>query len=62
MPTDETRKLLRTFGVAVTTLEDAVTGGAPATEISEAAARARELLTELEALIARLQQQAGSQG
>lgn len=54
MPTDDTRKLLRTFGVAVTTLEDAVQGEAPAEEIADAARQARKLLAELTALIERL--------
>lgn len=59
MPTDDTRKLLRTFGVAVTTLEDAVINRAPAAEIEEAERSARAVLTDVEALIARLRQQAG---
>ncbi|MNC90024.1 hypothetical protein D3C83_60590 [compost metagenome] len=49
--------MLRTFGVAVTTLEDAVIDGAPAGDIAEAAGRARTLLAEMEALIERLRQQ-----
>ena len=38
MPSDETRRVLRTFGVAVTTYEDAVEAGAPADEIDKAEA------------------------
>lgn len=57
MPTDETRQLLRTFGVAVTTLEDAVTNRAPAATIEEAERRVRTLLVQLEALIERLGEQ-----
>lgn len=59
MPTDDTRKLLRTFGVAVTTLEDAVINRAPAAEIEEAERYARAVLTDVEALLMRLRQQAG---
>ena len=59
MPTDDTRKLLRTFGVAMTTLEDAVINRAPADEIEEAERRARAVLTDVEALIGRLREQAG---
>jgi hypothetical protein len=29
MPSDETRRLLKLFGVAVTSLEDAIDGGKP---------------------------------
>lgn len=54
MPTDETRQLLRTFGVAVTTLEDAVINRAPADTIEEAEKRVRTLMVQLEALIERL--------
>ena len=41
MPSDETRRLLRTFGVAVTQFEDAVSSGAPANEIKQAEDEAR---------------------
>jgi hypothetical protein len=60
MPSDETRKLLRSFGVAITTLEDAVHGKAAAEEIAEAERQARRLLTEVTALIERLQQGSNS--
>lgn len=56
MPTDETRRLLKTFGVAVTTLEDAVHGRASADEIAEAQRQAHTLLAELTALVERLGQ------
>lgn len=56
MPSDETRRLLRTFGVAVTTLEDAVDSKAPAEEIRKAERQARTLLAEVTALIERLDQ------
>ena len=57
MPSDETRRLLKTFGVAVTTLEDAVHNGAPAVEVERAEQQARALLGELTALVERLRQQ-----
>jgi len=47
MPSDETRRLLKLFGVAVTSLEDAIDGKAPMDEImkwdQEVAERMREL-------------------
>jgi hypothetical protein len=54
MPTDETRRLLRTFGVAVTHYEDAVSSGASAEEIQKAEEEARSRLTEIQALLDRL--------
>ena len=54
MPSDETRRLLRTFGVAVTQFEDAVSSGAPADEIQKAEAEARTRLNEVKALLDRL--------
>ena len=54
MPTDETRRLLRTLGVAVTQFEDAVISGAPADEIQQAEDEARLRLTEVKALLDRL--------
>jgi hypothetical protein len=54
MPSDETRRLLRTFGVAVTQFEDAVSSGAPANEIKQAGDEARARLHEIEALFQRL--------
>ncbi|HEY7166780.1 MAG TPA: hypothetical protein VIB79_19600 [Candidatus Binatia bacterium] len=54
MPTDETRRLLRTFGVAVTNYEDAVNNGAPAENIREAEAEATSTLKEIQALLQRL--------
>jgi hypothetical protein len=54
MPTDETRRLLRTLGVAVTQFEDAVSSGAPADEIHQAEEEARLRLTEVKALLDRL--------
>ena len=54
MPSDETRRVLKTFGVAVTTYEDAVEGGAPADEIDKAETEYRATLSEVTALIERL--------
>jgi hypothetical protein len=54
MPSDETRRLLRTFGVAVTQFEDALSSGAPADEIKRAEDEARNRLDEIKALLDRL--------
>ena len=54
MPTDETRRLLRIFGVAVTEYEDAVNNRAPAEEVKKDEAEVRTRLREIEALIERL--------
>jgi hypothetical protein len=54
MPSDETRRLLRTLGVAVTQFEDAVSSGAPAAEIQKAEDQARLRLTDVKALLDRL--------
>jgi hypothetical protein len=54
MPSDETRRLLRTFGVAVTQFEDAVSGGLSAEEIQKAEDQARTCLSEIKAVIDRL--------
>lgn len=54
MPSDETRRLLRTFGVAVTAYEDAVRNKSSTEEILDAEAEARARLQEVTALIDRL--------
>ena len=54
MPSDETRRVLKLFGVAVTTYEDAVETGVPAEEITKAESELRRGLTEVTALIDRL--------
>jgi hypothetical protein len=54
MPTDETRRVLRVFGVAVTAYEDAVNEAAPAEEVRKAEAEVRARLEEVTALIERL--------
>lgn len=57
MPSDETRRLLKLFGVAVTRLEDAIDGRKPVAEIMECdrelADRTRELLAFVERLRSR---------
>jgi hypothetical protein len=54
MPSDETRRVLKMFGVAVTTYEDAVEAGAPADQIDKAEAEFRATLSEVTTLIERL--------
>jgi hypothetical protein len=54
MPSYETRRLLRTLGVAVTQFEDAVSSGATADEIQQAEEEARLRLTQVKALLDRL--------
>jgi hypothetical protein len=54
MPTDETRRLLKVFGVAVTAFEDAVDKNAPPEELRKAEAEARTRLEEVTVLIERL--------
>ena len=51
MPSDETRRLLKLFGVAVTTFEDRLERGAPAEEITAAEAELDNRLREISALI-----------
>ena len=54
MPTDETRRVLKVFGVAVTAYEDAVDKGAPLEEVRKAEAEVRTRLEEVTGLIERL--------
>ena len=54
MPTDETRRVLKVFGVAVTAYEDAVDKGAPPEEVRKAEAEVRASLEEVTGLIERL--------
>ena len=54
MPTDETRRVLKVFGVAVTAYEDAVDKGAAPEEVRKAEAEVRTRLEEVTALIERL--------
>lgn len=57
MPSDETRRILKVFGVAVTNLEDAIDAGKPLAEIvkwdTEVAERTREVLSLVERLRSR---------
>jgi hypothetical protein len=57
MPSDETRRLLKLFGVAVTNLEDAIDGKAPFEEImkwdAELADRTRDIIDLVERLRSR---------
>ena len=57
MPSDETRRVLKVFGVAVTNLEDAVDRKAPFEEImkwdAELAARTREVFALVDRLRSR---------
>ena len=57
MPSDETRRVLKVFGVAVTNLEDAIDRKLPAAEImkwdTEVADRTRELLSLVDRLRSR---------
>jgi hypothetical protein len=54
MPTDETRRILKVFGVAVTAYEDAVDKGAPPDELAKAEAEVNTRLKEVTELINRL--------
>jgi hypothetical protein len=54
MPTDETRRLLKVFGVAVTAFEDAVDKNAPPEELRKAEAEVKTRLEEVTGLINRL--------
>src|SRR5213593_2017352 len=54
MPSDETRRLLRAFGVAVTAYEDFLQAGALPDEMDKAAAELDLRLGEIMALISRL--------
>ncbi|MGH7353723.1 MAG: hypothetical protein ACRELS_03990 [Candidatus Rokuibacteriota bacterium] len=57
MPSDETRRVLKVFGVAVTSLEDAVERKAPLAEIvrwdGELADRTREVIALVDRLRSR---------
>ncbi|MBM4296849.1 MAG: hypothetical protein FJ143_03825 [Deltaproteobacteria bacterium] len=54
MPTDETRRVLKVFGVAVTAFEDAIDKGAPSEEVTKADAEVKARLEEITVLIERL--------
>lgn len=57
MPTDETRRVLKVFGVAVTAFEDAVDKSASGDELKKVDAEVRARLEEVTALIERLRTQ-----
>ena len=54
MPTDETRRVLKVFGVAVTAFEDAVEKNASAEELKKTENEVRACLEEVTTLIERL--------
>jgi hypothetical protein len=54
MPSDETRRVLKVFGVAVTSLEDALDRNAPMDEIMKWDQEVAERMRELTALVERL--------
>ena len=54
MPSDETRRLLRLFGVAVTAYEDAVQNRSSMEELRKSEREVRARLEEVTALIDRL--------
>jgi hypothetical protein len=56
MPSDETRRILRAFGVAVTAYDDAVQDGSSAEDVRKAEADVRARLHEVAALIERLRE------
>ena len=60
MPSDETRRILRTCGVAVTAYEDAVQNQASLDEIRRTEAEARARLGDVIALMDRLHAAAAS--
>jgi hypothetical protein len=57
MPSDETRRLLKLFGVAVTEFEDAVLLSAKTEELRQRDAEVRARLEEITSLIERLRGQ-----
>ena len=54
MPTDETRRVLKVFGVAVTAFEDALDKGAPPEELRKAETEVKTRLEEITVLIEQL--------
>ena len=54
MASDETRRLLKVFGIAVTDYEDAVAGGASPEQLSKVEAEAFTRLREVTTLLERL--------
>jgi len=62
MPSDETRRVLRAFGVAVTAYEDSLQAGALPDEMTKAAAELDLRLGEIMALIDRLRARGHREG
>jgi hypothetical protein len=60
MPSDETRRLLRAFGVAVTAYEDAVQDKSSSEELRKAERELSARLDEVTALIERLREAAAA--
>lgn len=58
MPSDETRRLLKIFGVAVTSYEDLVQNGASIEQINEAETEVFDRLTEIKNHLERLRARA----
>jgi hypothetical protein len=54
MASEDTRRVLKIFGVAVTNLEDALDAGRPAEELERLRDEARRRLAEVTALVERL--------
>src|SRR5262245_9762126 len=54
MPSDETRRVLRVFGIAVTNYEDAATSDVPPEKLRDAEAAERVGLEQVQQLIARI--------
>ncbi len=54
MPSDETRRLLKVFGVAVTSLEDAIDRKAPTEEIVKLDTELAERMRDITAFVERL--------
>lgn len=54
MPSDETRRLLKLFGVAVTNLEDAIDGKASVEEIVKLDGELAERMRDITAFVERL--------
>lgn len=54
MPSDETRRVLKVFGVAVTNLEDAIDRRAPIPDIMKCDAELADRTREMLALVERL--------
>jgi len=54
MPSDETRRLLKVFGVAVTNLEDAIDEKAPVEDIAKLDNELAERLRDITAFVDRL--------